>query len=378
MKSSNIFFSTLVVLLAACGGKQDPVQAKKAELEKIRKEIAALQAKAKTLEDELAKMQPGGPEGKLVETETVETADFRSYLTLEGKADAEQSTIATAQVPGTVTQVLAQAGQQVSAGQALAYLDNAALKQSRQQLEQQLSFVNTLYDKQKRLWEQGVGTEVQFLSAKNQKEALEKNLATLDAQIAMYTVKSPISGSVESVDTKVGQAAAPGIPMFKVVNLGNLKVVADVAESYAQKINTGDQVLIEFPDLEKKLEAKVSFASKVIDPLNRTFKVEIRIPAMADVKPNMIARLKITNYQNKAAITVPSNCLQQSDEATYVMVAIDEKGKLIARRRVVKTGKSGEDRTEITDGLQKGDLVIVTGYQELNDGQEIQPAKTEK
>jgi membrane fusion protein, multidrug efflux system len=293
---------------------------------------------------------------------------------IEGKADADQSTIATAQVPSTVTAVLVKPGDMVSAGQALAYLDNTALKQSRMQVEQQLSFVNTLYEKQKRLWEQGVGTEVQYLSAKNQKEALEKNLATVDAQINMYIVKSPINGSVESVDTKIGQAAAPGIPMFKVVNLNNLKVTADVAETYSRKINAGDMVLLNFTDIDKKIEARVSFASKVIDPLNRTFRVEIRLPAISDVKPNMIAKLKIVDYENKKAITVPSNSIQKTDEGSYVITLTSENGKSIAHRRTVKTGKSGEDRTEILEGLKEGDLIIVTGYEELNEGQNVKLA----
>jgi RND family efflux transporter MFP subunit len=219
------------VALSACGGKTDGLDKKRAELSKLKAEIAKLQTQAKQLEDEISKLDPKEDGGKLVETEAISTAVFNSYLNISGKADADQSTIATAQVPSTVTSVLVKAGDAVRVGQALAYLDNATLKQSRAQIEQQLSFATTLYNKQKRLYEQGVGTEIQYLSAKNQKEALEKNLATMDAQISMYTIKSPISGTVESVDTKIGQIASPGMPLFKVVNLSQMKVVADVAES---------------------------------------------------------------------------------------------------------------------------------------------------
>jgi membrane fusion protein (multidrug efflux system) len=267
------FIYSIVVfglLAASCGGKKTDLQSKKAELEKLKSEIAKLQAQARKLEQEIAVLEPSKAKGKPVETEELKTAEFSSYLSIEGKADAEQSTIATAQVPGTVTAVLVQAGDAVSAGQALAYLDNTALRQSRVQIEQQLTFANTLFEKQKRLWQQGVGTEVQYLSAKNQKEAMEKNLATLDAQLAMYTIKSPISGTVESVDLKIGQAAAPGFPLFKVVNLSNLKVVADVAETFSGKINFGDAVKVQFDDINKEVDSKISFASKVIDPLNRT------------------------------------------------------------------------------------------------------------
>lgn len=271
--------------------------------------------------------------------------------------------------------MIAKAGDVVSAGQALAYLDNSTLRQSRLQLEQQLSFANTLFEKQKRLWQQGVGTEVQYLTAKNQKEALEKNLSTLDAQLAMYTIKSPINGTVESVDLKIGQVAAPGLPSFKVVNLRNLKIIADVAESYSNKINTGDGVKINFMDINKTIDSKITFASKVIDPLNRTFRIEIRLNNVADVKPNMLAKLKIADYQNKSALTVPTNAITSGVEETYVMVKETSNGKEIARKRLVKTGHTGETRTEILEGLKAGDAVIVTGYQELNDGQTIESSK---
>ena len=368
------FIYSIVVfglLAASCGGKKTDLQSKKAELEKLKTEIAKLQAQARKLEQEIAVLEPSKAKGKPVETEELKTAEFSSYLSIEGKADAEQSTIATAQVPGTVTAVLVQAGDAVSAGQALAYLDNTALRQSRVQIEQQLTFANTLFEKQKRLWQQGVGTEVQYLSAKNQKEAMEKNLATLDAQLAMYTIKSPISGTVESVDLKIGQAAAPGFPLFKVVNLSNLKVVADVAETFSGKINFGDAVKVQFDDINKEVDSKISFASKVIDPLNRTFKIEIRLGGIEGAKPNMLAKLKIIDYTTPAAISVPTNAISKTDKESFVMVMTEEKGKKVAKRKVVVTGHTGETRTEITSGLAAGDKVIVTGFQELNDGQEI-------
>lgn len=359
------------LVAASCGGKKTDLQTKKAELEKLKSEISRLQAQARKLEQEIAVLEPSKAKGKPVETEELKAAEFSSYLSIEGKADAEQSTIATAQVPGTVTAVLVKAGDAVAAGQALAYLDNTALRQSRIQLEQQLTFANTLFEKQKRLWQQGVGTEVQYLSAKNQKEAMEKNLATLDAQLAMYTIKSPISGTIESVDLKIGQAAAPGFPLFKVVNLSNLKVVADVAETFSGKINYGDAVKVYFSDIDKEVDAKISFASKVIDPLNRTFKVEIRLGGVEGAKPNMLAKLKIIDYTAASAISVPTNAISKTDKESFVMLMIEENGKKVAKRKVVVTGHTGDTRTEVNSGLAAGDKVIVTGFQELNDGQEI-------
>lgn len=370
MKTTYIISLAALIFLASCGGKTDSLSTKKAELEKLKSEIQKLQGKAKTLEAEIAKMENKKDDGgKLVETEQLAFANFNSYLTITGKADADQSTIATAQVPSTITAVLVQPGQSVSAGQALAYLDNTALRQSRAQLEQQITFATTIFNKQKNLWDKGIGTEVQYLNAKNQKEALEKNLATLDAQIAMYVVKAPISGTIESVDCKIGQTAAPGLPLFKVVNLGVMKVVADVAESYSGKINQGDKVIIEFTDINKKTESVVAFASRVIDPLNRTFRIEVPIHNLPDVKPNMIAKLMIVDYAAKHTLSVPTNCIQSAENSQYVVIAVQENGKTVAKRKVVKTGHSGQDRMEILEGLNEGDQIITNGFQELIDGQ---------
>jgi RND family efflux transporter MFP subunit len=155
------------------------------------------------------------------------------------------------------------------------------------------------------------------------------------------------------------------------VNLSNLKVVADVAETFSGKINFGDAVKVQFDDINKEVDSKISFASKVIDPLNRTFKIEIRLGGIEGAKPNMLAKLKIIDYTTPTAISVPTNAISKTDKESFVMVMTEEKGKKVAKRKVVVTGHTGETRTEITSGLAAGDKVIVTGFQELNDGQEI-------
>jgi RND family efflux transporter MFP subunit len=291
-------------------------------------------------------------------------------------ADANESTIATPKVPGTVVRVLVQPGTSVSAGQVLAQLDNTAISQGKNELNQQLVFVTTLFEKQKRLWEKGVGTEVQYLSAKNQKEALEKSMKTLEAQIDMYNIKSPIAGTLESADAKVGQAVAPGMPLFRVVNMSNIKVKADVAESHSKKIKAGDQIKIYFPDLKTEVNTNISFAARFIDPLNRTFRVETKLPKVENLKPNMIAKLKIVDYENKSAISVNSNSVQTTESGSFVVVAKAVPAKngsnnFVAERRKVIVGKSSEGLTEILEGLNEGDMVITAGYQELNDGQAI-------
>ena len=372
MKNAILLSTALTAMfLASCGGAEKPTDAKaQEELKSIQLQIADLQKK----EQELLK-QLGGNESartKLVETQTIALATFQNDLTVEGMVDAQNSTIATSKVPATVTEILVKVGQQVSAGQALARLDNTSLVQSKRELEQQYDFAKTLYEKQMRLWKKGVGTEVQFLSAKNQMEALSKSLNTLNANIDMYTIKAPINGSVEAVDLKVGQVAAPGMPYFKVVNVSMIKAVAEVSEAYSGRVHQGDAVEIEFPDLNKKINSRIGFASKFIDPLNRTFKVEIPLLGVKDIKPNMVARLKITEYQKNNTVVVPSNCVQVTEKEAFVMVAKEENGKIVAQKQLVKLGLSNKNITEVIDGLQVGDLLIINGFQELAEGQVLE------
>ena len=372
MKNAILLSTALTAMfLASCGGAEKPTDAKaQEELKSIQLQIADLQKK----EQELLK-QLGGNESartKLVETQTIALATFQNDLTVEGMVDAQNSTIATSKVPATVTEILVKVGQQVSAGQALARLDNTSLVQSKRELEQQYDFAKTLYEKQMRLWKKGVGTEVQYLSAKNQMEALGKSLNTLNANIDMYTIKAPIDGSVEAVDLKVGQVAAPGMPYFKVVNVSMIKAVAEVSEAYSGSVHQGDAVEIEFPDLNKKINSRIGFASKFIDPLNRTFKVEIPLLGVKDIKPNMVARLKITEYQKNNTVVVPSNCVQVTEKEAFVMVAKEENGKIVAQKQLVKLGLSNKNNTEVIDGLQVGDLLIVNGFQELAEGQVLE------
>ena len=372
MKNAILLSTALTAMfLASCGGAEKPTDAKaQEELKSIQLQIADLQKK----EQELLK-QLGGNESartKLVETQTIALATFQNDLTVEGMVDAQNSTIATSKVPATVTEILVKVGQQVSAGQALARLDNTSLVQSKRELEQQYDFAKTLYEKQLRLWKKGVGTEVQFLSAKNQMEALSKSLNTLNANIDMYTIKAPINGSVEAVDLKVGQVAAPGMPYFKVVNVSMIKAVAEVSEAYSGSVHQGDAVEIEFPDLNKKINSRIGFASKFIDPLNRTFKVEIPLLGVKDIKPNMVARLKITEYQKNNTVVVPSNCVQVTEKEAFVMVAKEENGKIVAQKQLVKLGLSNKNITEVIDGLQVGDLLIINGFQELAEGQVLE------
>jgi RND family efflux transporter MFP subunit len=373
MKFKNIQITMAVIfivstMIVACGEKGSSIDKKKAELEKVRKEIAELQIKEKALVSEIGE---NTTKDKLVEIQTIKKQAFSSDLKVEGTIDADQSTIATAKVPGTVMNINIEVGSRVSKGQILASLDNSSALKGKLELEQQVAFATTVFEKQKRLWEKEVGTEIQYLTAKNQKEALEKSLNTLNTNIDMFNVRSPINGTIEAVDVKIGQITAPGMPIFKVVNMSAIKVVANISEAYADKVSVGDIVSVELPDINQTIKAKVTFTSNFIDPLNRTFRVEIKLNGIKDVKPNMVAKLNIVDYVNPKALVVPSNAIQRTESETYVMIAKQEKNKTIAEKRTIVIGKTNQDLTEVVSGIFENETIIVNGFQELTTGQVV-------
>jgi RND family efflux transporter MFP subunit len=375
MKFKNIQITMAIIfivstMIVACGEKGSSIDKKKAELEKVRKEIAELQIKEKTLVSEIGETTT---KDKLVEIQTIKKQAFSSDLKVEGTIDADQSTIATAKVPGTVMNINIEVGSRVSKGQILASLDNSSALKGKLELEQQVAFATTVYEKQRRLWEKGVGTEIQYLSAKNQKDALEKSLSTLNNNIDMYNVKSPINGTIEAVDVKIGQITAPGMPIFKVVNMSSIKVVANISEAYADKVSVGDIVTVELPDINQTIKAKVTFASNFIDPLNRTFRVEVKMNGIKDVKPNMVAKLNIEDYVNPKALVVPSNAIQRNENETFIMIAKIENKKTIAEKRNIVIGKANQDLTEVLSGIEENETIIVNGFQELTTGQVVKP-----
>ncbi len=377
MKNRNtIILSILTLAVSACGGKKaGNLEEKKGELASIRKEISSLQERARALETEIATLDTTATDGKLklVEVLDIKPELFQGYVEVQGTVDAEQSTIATAQMPGVITRVAASVGQQVSAGQVLAEIDNSLMKQQVAQAQQQLDFLTTLYLKQKSLWEKGIGTEVQYLSAKNQKEAMEKNLAAAKEQLNMTYIKSQISGTIESVDVKIGQTAAPGMPLFRVVNMSGVKVVSSIAETYVSKINKGDAVKIHFPDLKKDKVGFVSFVSRVIDPMNRSFRCEAKLTDVTDLRPNMLAVVKVTDYEQKNAIAVPVNVIQNTGSGAELFVIENQKGnQWTAKHRSVKIGRNSGEKVEILEGLKAGDRIITNGFQGLSDGQLVQ------
>jgi len=364
-----LLFITAIALLAACGNK-DNSSKKQAKLEELRKQQAELAIKIKDLETEIAAEGKTADNTKYRNVVITETSvkSFAHYLDIQGKIDAEENITISAKMPATVTRILVKAGKQVKTGELLAELDNSTIIAGIEELKTGMQLANTLYEKQKSLWDQKIGTEVQYLQAKSQKESLDKKLATLYEQLEMTKIKSPINGMVDEVMLRIGQTTAPGAPGIRIVNMGTLKAKAEVAEAYAGRIKEGNDVKILFPDTKKEILARVTYSGKVINAMNRSFTVEAALDGNQDLHPNMLAVLKIADYRNDSAIVVPINTVQNSEEGQFVMIAKQSGNKVIAERRAVKQGLSYNGNVEILSGLTVGDKVITTGYQDLNQG----------
>jgi RND family efflux transporter MFP subunit len=232
-------------------------------------------------------------------------------------------------------------------------------------------FLTDLYYKQKALWDKQIGSEIQYKQAKTNKEALEQNINAMREQLSMYKITATVNGTIDVVNLKIGQMAMPGMPYFTIVNFNKLKVKADVAESFANKIKEGNVAQVEFPDINKSITSKITYSGKGISALNRTFGVEVALSNDNTYLPNMIAVLKIIDYSKDNAIVIPVNCIQNSQEGTTVYVAVTENGKTIAKKHLVTVGSTYNDKAEILSGLQIGEKLITVGYGDLNDGELI-------
>lgn len=360
----------LAIAISSCGGSGETN--KQAELDKLLKEQASLNEKIRTLRDEIKTASGDNSGVRLVAINKIDKQPFRHFVEIQAKVDGDESVTISPRTQGTVMSILVSEGTNVSKGQVLATLDDQIIRQTLEEVQTQYNFAKNIYEKQKNLWDQKIGSEVQYLTAKNNMESLEKRLASISEQLDLTRIKSPVNGTIDNVAIKIGQSVMPGIPAMSVVNLTNLKVKGEVGESYAGKIKKGDDVILYFPDLQKEINTKVGFSSKMINALNRTFNVEVPLPSeIAGMSPNMIAVMKIVDYKKDSAIVIPIDLLQSSADGFYLMAATEEGGKMFAHRKPVQTGKNYNGQTEIIAGITETDNIITTGYRDLNEGQEI-------
>jgi len=361
----------VIVLLASCGGggSKDPAT----ELAALKDQKTKLDTRIAELEKQVSETNPAAKRVKIVGLSEITVAPFRHYIDLQGKVDANESVMATAKMPGSLKRVLVNNGDNVQKGQLLAEIDDAVMVKSLAELEGQLATATDIYNRQKSLWDQKIGTEVAFIQAKNGKESLERSISTIKEQWGMTKIYAPQSGTVDLVMLKQGQAIAPGVPLCNILNLTNLKIKGEVTEAYAAKVRKGDQVQVFFPDLNKEITTRVTYVSKSINPMTRTFVVECALPSTKDgYSANQVAVMKIVDYQSPNAISIPVNLIQTAEDGDFVMIAEKTGEKqATAKKMSVKQGQNYNGQVEILSGLKKGDWVISTGFQDVNNGENI-------
>ncbi len=371
----NILYPVIIAgMLAACSAassdSDDSAKTpadKMAQLEEMKKKRAVLDEDIKMLEAELGTSEPVKVKSKEVGVLEVQPQPFDYFVQTQGSVEAVDNIEVSAKTIGVLHAVYAREGQVVKKGEVLAQIDNAVLESNINEVKHSLELASTVYQRQKSLWEKKIGTEVQYLQAKNEKEGLEKKLETLNEQMEQGRIKSPIDGSIDAVEVKIGQAVQPGMPTFRVVSFNKLKVNANVSEAYVVDIKTGNKATITFPDIDRKVDARVTFVGKTINELSRTFPVEVSLPSFTDLRPNMTGALKVVFKTVPDALAVPVNVVLDINNQEVVYVAEKDGDKTVARRKIVKVEGIYGTLAHVT-GLHAGDKVITVGYQGLNDG----------
>ncbi|SEE18843.1 RND family efflux transporter, MFP subunit [Tenacibaculum sp. MAR_2010_89] len=371
-------------LLASCGSKEQSVESvinskdlktirtKKDELDKKQQELAT---QIKLLNNEIAKLDTN-KKVPLITAISAHEEVFVHYLDLQGNVQTKKNVLVYPEMAGKLVKVYVKEGQRVVKGQALAKIDDGGLYQQVAQVEVQAALAKTTFERQKRLWDQKVGSEIQFLQAKTNYEAATRSVNQLKQQLGRSVIKAPFTGIVDDVIKEEGTVVAPGAgaEVFRVVNLRNMYIETDVPESYITTVKKGKEVQVEFPVLGKTVTSSVRQAGNFINPANRTFKVEVGVPNKdRSIKPNLTAKLRINDYTNQKAILIPQSIISENAKGEqYVYIVENVKNKIgKARQVIIKTGKTQGDVIEVLSGLTNGVQIIEEGARSVKDKQEV-------
>ena len=362
----------LVVILGLVSCSQAPQDEEsiRQQISEYKSEINQINTKIKELENKLEEFDGDERYSVPVSVKMIDYEVFNHYFEVRGTAEAVNESMISPETSGTIENIYVKEGERVRKNQLLAKLSTEIIENSIQEVESQLEYAETVYEKQKRLWEKKIGSEMQFLEAKNRRDGLQKNLQTLRSQLDMAMIKSSINGVVDEIDMKVGELAMPGVPMMQVVSLDELFINADVSETYLASVKEGDTVELSFPVYpDIKMKVPVHRIGNVINPGNRTFKMQLRINNPGSkLKPNILAVMRINDFTTPSALIVPSNIIKQDAKGQYIYVIREENGEKIARKVYIETGMTYDDKSMVIDGLELGDEVITKGYTQVSDG----------
>lgn len=381
----------VAILIAACGnngeksvsdlviqGDLETLRAKKTEISELQREIE----KDLQLLDSVIAAKSGEERLPLITTLTAKSEKFDHFIELQGDVKTKQNVLIYPEMAGTLQRVYVKEGQRVSKGQLLASIDDGGMGSQVSQLKTQAALAKTTYERQKRLWEQKIGSEIQFLQAKSSYEATENSVQQAQSQLEKSTIRAPFSGIIDDVIKDQGTVVAPGqgAEVFRIVNLSEMYITVDVPENNLGGISIGKEAKVYFPVLGDTIISEIRQTGNFINPSNRAFSVEVPVPnKKGNIKPNLSARVSLNDYSSDSAILVPQSIISENANGEqYVYVAVEpNSNKAVAKRRIIKTGKTQGNMVEVLSGIKDGDLLIKEGARSVKEGQSVQILNTE-
>lgn len=384
-KASLIFIST--ILLSSCGKNETSVDQviENGNLQEIRTKLDAITIQHDQLGADMRRLSAAVKEldttSNLALVTAIKAKDtlFHHYIELQGNVATKENILINAEHSGTLQQVFVTEGQKVRKGQVLAKIDDGGLEAQLAQLKAQSNLAKTTFERQKRLWDQNIGSEIQFLQAKTQYESNKNAVAQLEKQLSKSKVIAPFSGTIENIHSEQGSNISIGMPILRIVSLDQMYIETEVPERYLPSITKGTDVIAVFPVLNKKVETEIRQVSNYINPSNRTFKIEVDVPNKDQmIKPNLTAKVVINDYTNQSTFLLPQSIISENSEGEqylYIASDIQDNGEAEVHQVIVKTGKTQGDLVEILDGIKAGDFLINEGARSVQEGQRVKILK---
>jgi len=363
----------ILVAASACGEEKSEIAKKKEKLAELKLQLRETKEEIKELEKELAIADPSfilsENKATLVSTMPVEKRVFKHKIEVRGEVASRKNILLGSEAVGRINKIHVKEGDEVTKGQLLLEIDAATLRNNIAELKTSLELATTVFERQQNLWKKNIGSEIQYLQAKNNKESLERKLATAHSELDKARVRAPFGGTIDKVHVKQGEMAQIGLPLFRIVSLEDMYINADVSERYIGKFKRGDSVKVYFPSLDKQFRSVISAIGQVINERNRTFEIEVRLPlTQEEFKPNLTAVIELKDYENKQAIVVPTSLIQSDNIGDFVYKIDRDNGKSLARKVHIDRGLSYDRETEILAGLEPGEELIEQGVRNISEG----------
>lgn len=372
------------LVLIACGGDATTIsveaviassdlEAIKTKRTQVKAEQTSIQEQLQALDEAIKKLDKTD-NATLITVQTVKDTVFQHFIELQGNVETTQNVIIYPEYQGTLSRVFVTEGDRVSKGQILARIDDGGLSSQLGQLQAQAALAKTTYERQQRLWNQNIGSEIQYLQTKTSYESAEKAVNQMKSQLAKTAVRAPFSGVIDDVITEQGTVVAAGQQLFRIINLKDMHIKADVPERFIKNVTKGKEVTVAFPILGETITTTVKQTGNYINPNNRTFTIEVDVPnTNGTIKPNLSAKLKINDYTSENAILIPLHVISEDGEGLQYVYTTSTatNNEINAKRKFITTGKTQGDLIEILDGLTLGDQIIVEGARSVKEGQAV-------